>query len=122
MTSAGYARERTRSGRRWLRSYGGYGYNGGYFWYSPDPNDEVFGINASVMFLGSMSRLLAEQPGLLSDEERRLVEKRADALARAVIDTVRPRAGYSRRTSSGPLSPAAGRAPLTERMPRPVAS
>jgi hypothetical protein len=78
---------------RWCRELWSEGYGGGYFWYSPDPNDEVFGINASVMFLGSMSRLLAEQPGVFSDDERQLVQERADVLARAVVQTVKPREG-----------------------------
>ncbi len=78
---------------RWCREVWSEGYGGGYFWYSPDPNDDVFGINASVMFLGSMARLFAEQPGLFSDDERQLVEKRSDALVRAVIHTMKPRKG-----------------------------
>ena len=78
---------------RWCREVWSDGYGGGYFWYSPDPNDDVFGINASVMFLGSMMRMLVEQPGMFSADERRLVEGRADALARAVVETVRPRRG-----------------------------
>lgn len=78
---------------RWCREVWSDGYGGGFFWYSPSPDDAAFGINAPAMFLGSMARLLAEQPDALTGEDRQLVEDRADALARAVVQTVQLRNG-----------------------------
>jgi hypothetical protein len=78
---------------RWCNEIWSDGYGGGFFWYSPARHDEAFGINAPAMFLGSMSRLLAEQPEAISAGERPLIQDRADALARAIVHTVQPRDG-----------------------------
>jgi hypothetical protein len=37
---------------RWCRKLWSEGYGGGYFWYSPARCDDIFGVNASSMFLG----------------------------------------------------------------------
>jgi hypothetical protein len=78
---------------RWCNEVWSKGYGGGYFWYSPRKVDDVFGINATVMFLGSLVRVLHEQPDLLTPEEKRLAQDRADELAKATVATLEPRAG-----------------------------
>ena len=64
------------------------GYGGGYFWYSPSPADDIFGVNAATMFLGSLARLLRDYGGRFTDADRELVRHRCDAVARAVVHTV----------------------------------
>lgn len=78
---------------RWCREVWSDGYGGGFFWYSPNPADAIFAVNTPSMFLGSIVRLIHDHPEALSAEERRLVEDRADALARAIVNTVELRAG-----------------------------
>lgn len=78
---------------RWCREVWSEGYGGGYFWYSPNPADDVFGVNAASWFLGSMMRVLDEHGDVFSDAERQPIEKRADALATAIVKTVQPREG-----------------------------
>ena len=78
---------------RWCREVWSEGYGGGYFWYSPNPADDVFGVNAASWFLGSMTRLLSEHGDVFSDAERKLVRNRADALAKAIAQTVQLREG-----------------------------
>jgi hypothetical protein len=78
---------------RWSRSLWSQGYEGGYFWYSPNPADDIFGINAPAMFLGSMARCLHEQADIFTPEERRFVQERTDDLAKAIVSTVELRKG-----------------------------
>jgi hypothetical protein len=78
---------------RWCREVWSDGYGGGYFWYSPSKVDKIFGINAPVMFLGSMVRILDEQGQSLSPHERTLIRSRADSLAKAAVATVKLRNG-----------------------------
>ncbi len=73
---------------RWCREMWSEGYEGGFFWYSPDSSDAKFCVNAPSMFLGSLVRFLAEQGDLLDPDERRLIQERCDALARAIVSTV----------------------------------
>jgi hypothetical protein len=78
---------------RWCREAWSEGYGGGFFWYSPSPDDELFAVNSPSMFLGSIMRLLREQPEGLSVEERRLILARADDQARSIVATVELRKG-----------------------------
>jgi hypothetical protein len=78
---------------RWCREVWSDGYGGGFFWYSPNPADGIFAVNTPAMFLGSMMRLMHEHPETFSDEERRLVEARADAQAEAIVSTAELREG-----------------------------
>lgn len=78
---------------RWCCEVWSEGYGGGYFWYSPGKQDDVFGINAPAMFLACLVRLLEEQDDSLSPAERDLVRSRADALAKAAASTVELRDG-----------------------------
>ena len=78
---------------RWCREVWSDGYGGGFFWYSPNPADAIFAVNTPSMFLGSIVRLIHEYPEALSAEERRLIENRADALARAIVNTAELRNG-----------------------------
>jgi len=78
---------------RWCGEVWSDGYGGGYFWYSPSKADDIFGINAPAMFLGSLVRLLDEQADSLSAEQRKLVSKRMHALAKAIVSTVTLRDG-----------------------------
>ena len=73
---------------RWCRELWTEGYGGGYFWYSPSPADDIFGVNAPTMFLGSLARLLRDYGGRFTDADRELVQQRCDAVARAVVHTV----------------------------------
>jgi len=57
---------------RWCREMWSEGYGGGYFWYSPSPLDDIFGVNAPAMFLRSLSRLLHEHGGSFSKEDASL--------------------------------------------------
>ncbi|MBN2295164.1 MAG: hypothetical protein JXM70_22230 [Pirellulales bacterium] len=74
---------------RWCREIWSDGYGGGYFWYSPSKVDDIFGINASAMFLGSLVRLLNEQVDSLSRQDRELVTSRVHSLAKAIVSTVK---------------------------------
>lgn len=78
---------------RWCREVWSYGYGGGYFWYSPNKADDIFGINATAMFLGSLVRLLDEQGESLSVEQRKLIQSRVHALAQSIVSTVMFRDG-----------------------------
>ncbi|MEN6405468.1 MAG: hypothetical protein ABFC77_03250 [Thermoguttaceae bacterium] len=78
---------------RWCRHIWSEGFGGGYFWYSPNPCNEIFSINASSMFSGAMVRLLKEQGDALTAEERQLVEDRVDEEAKAVVATMIMRKG-----------------------------
>jgi hypothetical protein len=78
---------------RWCKEVWSEGFGGGFFWYSPSRADAIFTVNAPSMLLGSISRFLAAHGSALSAEERRLVGDRADALARAIVNTVRLRDG-----------------------------
>ena len=78
---------------RWCREVWSDGYNGGYFWYSPNKSDDIFGINAPAMFLGSLVRLLDEQGDSLSAQQRELVRSRVHALAQSIVTTVKLRDG-----------------------------
>ena len=79
--------------RRWCNEVWSDGYEGGYFWYSPRPEDDVFGINASSMFLASLTRMIAEHGDRLTDKDKALFSKRRDALAKAIVSTVKRRDG-----------------------------
>ncbi|MDZ4819743.1 MAG: hypothetical protein SGJ20_12310 [Planctomycetota bacterium] len=79
--------------RRWCREIWSDGYGGGYFWYSPRKVDDAFGVNVAAMFLGSLTRLIAEQPDALTDEDRKLFTARRDAQAKAIVSTVERRKG-----------------------------
>jgi hypothetical protein len=76
---------------RWCNEVWSPGYGGGFFWYSPAKQDEAFGINAPAMFLSSITRFLTEQADDLSAEEHQLIQDRADALVRAIVNTVQLR-------------------------------
>jgi hypothetical protein len=78
---------------RWCGDLWRAGFGGGFFWYSPEKADAVFGINASAMFLGSMVRFLDEHGDAMKADERRLVWDRADQLAQAMVATVALREG-----------------------------
>ena len=60
---------------RWCREMWTDGYGGGYFWYSPSPLDDIFGVNAPSMFLGSLARLLHEYGGHFAVGDRQLVQR-----------------------------------------------
>jgi hypothetical protein len=79
--------------RRWCRELWSEGYGGGYFWYSPREEDSTFCVNSPSMFLGSLTRLLAEQGEALTDEDRKLFTERRDAQAKAIVSTVELRDG-----------------------------
>jgi len=78
---------------RWCRSIWSDGYGGGFFWYSPSRNDEIFGINAPAMFLSGMARLLHDHKQALQPDQFALIQSRADQLARAIVSTVEIRDG-----------------------------
>jgi hypothetical protein len=82
-----------RVSRRWCRELWSEGFGGGYFWYSPRVTDNTFGVNAASMFLGSLTRLLAEQGEALTDKDRKLFTARRDAQAKAVVSTAELRDG-----------------------------
>ena len=63
--------------RRWCRELWTEGYGGGYFWYSPSPADDIFGVNAPTMFLGSLARLLRDYGGRFTEADRKLVRHAA---------------------------------------------
>lgn len=69
---------------RWCRHVWTDGFGGGYFWYSPSKADEIFGINASSMFLAALATLLHDHGAALKPDDRRLVQDRADRLATAI--------------------------------------
>jgi len=79
--------------KRWCNEVWSEGFQGGYFWYSPNKVDDNFGINASSMFLASLCRLLDEHKGALSEKDTRLFRGRADQLATALVSTVELREG-----------------------------
>src|SRR5690606_19680780 len=79
--------------RRWCNHLWSDGYSGGYFWYSPRDTDNSFGVNAAAMFLGSLTRLLAEHGDALNAQDRALFTARRDAQAKAVVSTVERREG-----------------------------
>ncbi len=79
--------------RRWCRDVWSEGYGGGYFWYSPRRVDDVFGINASSMFLGALTRLVTEHGAVLDPADRELFLNRTDRLATAIVTTVERRQG-----------------------------
>lgn len=72
---------------RWCKEMWSEGYGGGYFWYSPAKLDDIFGVNAPAMFLGSLARLLKEDGVRFSDADRQLAQQRCDALASAIVNT-----------------------------------
>jgi len=79
---------------RWSRELWADGYSGGYFGYSPrDMAPPFFCINAPAMYLGALSRLMAEHKGNIPRDELHLVQEHADALARACLATVELRSG-----------------------------
>lgn len=78
---------------RWCRELWSEGYGGGYFWYSPSKLDDIFGVNAPSMFLGSLARLVHEHGDQFSDADRQLVRQRCDALATAIVSTVQLHGG-----------------------------
>jgi hypothetical protein len=73
---------------RWCREMWSEGYGGGYFWYSPSKLDDIFGVNAPAMFLGSLARLLHDHGDRLAGTDRQLAQQRCDALAKAIVNTV----------------------------------
>ncbi len=73
---------------RWCKELWSEGCGGGYFWYSPSRLDDIFGVNAPSMFLGSLARLLRDHGDRFADADRRLVQQRCDALAKAIVHTV----------------------------------
>jgi hypothetical protein len=73
---------------RWCKELWSAGYGGGYFWYSPSKLDDIFGVNAPSMFLGSLTRLLRDYGDHFSEADRQLAEERCDALAHAIVNTV----------------------------------
>jgi hypothetical protein len=78
---------------RWCRNIWSDGYGGGFFWYSPSQNDEIFGINAPAMFLSGMARLLRDHKQVLQPAQLALIQNRTDQLARAIVSTVELRNG-----------------------------
>jgi hypothetical protein len=72
---------------RWCKEIWSEGYSGGYFWYSPSPADDIFAVNSPSMFTGSLARLLQEHPDAFTRNERRLVQRRVDDMARAIVAT-----------------------------------
>lgn len=78
---------------RWCRKLWSNGYGGGFFWYSPSRNDEIFGVNAPAMFLSGMIRLSRDHKQALRPDQLALIQSRADQLARAIVSTVELRDG-----------------------------
>lgn len=77
----------------WSRSAWSEGYGGGYFWYSPNPNDRIFCVNPSSMMLAAVVKSLSLQSKLYSDTERAFLEARADETLNALVHTVQMRDG-----------------------------
>lgn len=82
-----------RVANRWCMELWSEGYGGGYFWYSPSKLDDIFGVNAPSMFLGSLARLLHDHADRFTTADRRLAERRCDALAQAIVNTMQPHDG-----------------------------
>ncbi|RLA97488.1 MAG: hypothetical protein DRG83_15780 [Deltaproteobacteria bacterium] len=61
---------------------------GGFFWYSPAPQDSYFVPNVNAMMLGTLARVLSELKESLSREERKLLEDRIKQGARMLVATV----------------------------------
>jgi hypothetical protein len=78
---------------RWCRDHWTEGFGGGFFPYSVRPADAVFCPNAAAMYLGTMARFLHDHPETGKDDERRLIQARMEALAKAVATTVELRDG-----------------------------
>jgi hypothetical protein len=69
----------------WISQLWTEGTDEGFFQYSAGANDRYFVINASAMFLGVLSRLLDEQPGLFGTGERESLSRIVDLAARGVV-------------------------------------
>jgi hypothetical protein len=79
---------------RWCTDLWMAGQGGGYFCYAGhDKKPCGFYVNAPVMFLGSLARLLHEHGSVISPDRRELFESRLDALARSTVATVTLRDG-----------------------------
>jgi hypothetical protein len=77
----------------WTRSAWTPGYGGGYFWYSPHPNDHIYCVNPSSMMLAALVETLSRQKETISAEERALLQERADKTLEALIANVSQRDG-----------------------------
>ena len=77
----------------WSRSAWTEGYGGGYFWYSPNPNDRIYCVNPSSVMLAAIVAAVERQPDSFSDRERAFLESRADETLKALIKTAQMREG-----------------------------
>lgn len=78
---------------RWSNEIWSEGYGGGYFWYSPNPADDIFAVNSPSLFTGNLARLLYEHPDAFTRKDRHLVQSRVDDMARTIIATAELRQG-----------------------------
>jgi hypothetical protein len=78
---------------RWCEHIWSEGHGGGFFWYSPNRHDAIFSVNAPAMFLGATQRFLSEHGTVLRKSKRKLVQARADELAKAIVATAHLRNG-----------------------------
>ncbi|MBS8266265.1 hypothetical protein DYI25_17730 [Mesobacillus boroniphilus] len=62
---------------------------GGYFWYSLSKTDSNFTVNVSAMFLGTLSRLLAEHGCIFTEQKYSFVKGRINSAANSVISNVK---------------------------------
>ncbi|MEH7118601.1 hypothetical protein V7128_14435 [Neobacillus vireti] len=69
----------------WCKSLWTSSKEGGFFWYSPSETDRHFTVNVSAMFLGTLSRLLAEQGDIFTKKEYLFVQTHMNDAAKAII-------------------------------------
>jgi hypothetical protein len=69
----------------WCKQVWTSGDEGGFFWYSLSETDRHFTPNVSAMFLGTLSRLLAEHGAIFNEKDALFVQDRIDAAAKTII-------------------------------------
>lgn len=71
----------------WPQSFFSLSAEGGYFWYSSNPADNVYVANVSSMFSGALARLIAEHPDLFVQTELDNLRNLLQASAKMLMDT-----------------------------------